>query len=48
LRSEYSFSWNLDEVEFDYTDSNGVVYDCQINSLADLFENPNVVLTPAH
>lgn len=48
LRSEYTFSWNLDEVEFNYTDSNGVVYDCQINSLADLFDSPNVVLTPAN
>jgi hypothetical protein len=48
LRSEYSFSWNLDEVEFDYTDSNGVVYDCQVNSLADLFANPNVELKLAN
>ncbi len=46
LRSEYSFSWNLDEIEFDYTDANGNVYDLQINSLSDLYNNPDVILTP--
>ena len=47
LRAEYSFSWDLDEIEFDYTDSEGNVYDLQISSLATLYSSPNVILTPA-
>ena len=47
LRSEYEFSWNTEEVEFDFEDANGVVYDLQLSSLAALFANPNVVLEPA-
>lgn len=49
LRKEYSFNWNLDEVELHYTDDNGKVYHKTFNSLDELFKNKDViVLEPAN
>lgn len=47
LRSEYEFSWNTEEIELDFTDGNGNVFDLKVPNLSTLFSNPNVVLEPA-
>ena len=46
LRSEYTFNWNMDEVEFDFS-INGVTYDVQVGSLNELFNSPDIVLNVA-
>ena len=44
LRKEYTFNWYTDEVEFQYEASDGKTYRKTYQSLANLFESPNVVL----
>lgn len=46
LRKEYAFSWNTDAVELHY-EVDGVVYHKTYESLAKLFGDTDVVLTPA-
>lgn len=45
LRAEYDFDWNTDEIVFEYVSSD-VQYSVIVDSLADLFESPDLVLLP--
>ena len=45
LRGEYDFDWNTDEIVFEFN-SGDVHYSVKVSSLAELFNNPNLVLTP--
>lgn len=48
LRKEYKFEWRAGKVELHYTNTqNGKVYHCEVESLAKLFESPNLILYPA-
>ena len=49
LRSEYEYSWDTTKVKFQYTDTDGTVYEKEFNSLSSLFSTlvmNNVVLEP--
>lgn len=46
LRKEYAFNWHTDAVELHY-EANGIVYHKTYDSLAQLFKDTDVVLTPA-
>lgn len=45
LRAEYDFDWNTDEIMFEFN-SNGTHYSTKVSSLANLFANRSLVLTP--
>lgn len=48
LRSEYSFNWFTDAVEFDYIEpTTKKVYECKVPSLNALYTMSEIVLTPA-
>ncbi len=46
LRAEYDFDWNTDEIMFEFN-SNGTHYSAKVSSLANLFANRSLVLTPS-
>ncbi len=48
LRSEYDFGWTTEEVEFNYIAPDGKVYDLQLGSLNELYNNPDVLLQIAN
>ena len=45
LRSEYSFNWNTEEIEFDYIAPDNKVYAASVSSLAELYGSRNIVLS---
>ena len=45
LRAEYDFDWNTDEIMFEFN-SNGTHYSTKVSSLANLYANRSLVLTP--
>lgn len=49
LRSEYEYSWDTTKVKFQYTDTDGTIYEKEFNSLSSLYSTltmSNVVLEP--
>ena len=50
LRSEYKYDWSTDDVKFQFTDSNGVIYEKTFDSLSSLKASLSgqIILEPAN